>query len=50
MLVLGGKRGEKIIIPEYGLVVQVLKVQGKQVQIGPAAPDDVGMHRSELWE
>ena len=47
MLVLNRKIGERIVIGD-GIVVTVVKVQGKQVRIGIEAPASVSIRRQEL--
>lgn len=49
MLVLTRKRGEKIMIGD-SIIVTVVSVKGRQVQIGVDAPDDVTIHREEIYE
>jgi carbon storage regulator len=48
MLVLSRKRGERIVIPQCGLTVTVVSVQGNRVRLGIAAPADVAVYREEL--
>jgi len=48
MLVLSRKRGEKIIIGDQ-IVVTVLEIQGNKVRLGIEAPDEVEIHRYEVW-
>lgn len=47
MLVLTRKTGEKIQIGDH-ITITVLKTQGKRVQIGISAPNDVSIHRQEI--
>jgi carbon storage regulator len=47
MLVLNRKIGERIVIGD-GIVVTVVKVQGKQVRLGIEAPLSVSIRRQEL--
>ncbi|HYT87668.1 MAG TPA: carbon storage regulator [Gemmataceae bacterium] len=47
MLVLNRKIGERILIGE-GIVVTVVRVQGKQVRLGIEAPASVSIRRTEL--
>lgn len=49
MLVLTRKLGEKIMIGD-SIIVTVVSVKGRQVQIGVDAPDDVTIHREEIYE
>jgi carbon storage regulator len=41
--------GEKVVVPEYGLTLTVLSVQGQRVRLGIAAPADTAVHREEVW-
>ena len=47
MLVLSRKVGETVVIGEH-IRVTVVAVQGSQVRLGFAAPDDVRIFREEL--
>jgi carbon storage regulator len=49
MLVLSRKVGEKVVVPEYGLTLTVLAVQGRRVRLGISAPADAAVHREEVW-
>jgi len=48
MLVLSRKIGEQIYIPDYGVAIEVLDIQGSRVRIGIAAPSTVPIVREEL--
>lgn len=50
MLVLTRKVGESIVVPELGVLVTILGIQGNQVRLGISAPDDVPIYREEVWE
>jgi carbon storage regulator len=50
MLVLSRKLGERILVPDCGLVVTVVAVEGKTVRLGFAAPAEVGVYREEVWQ
>jgi carbon storage regulator len=50
MLVLTRKCGEKVLVPQYGIVLEILKVEGDRVRLGLSAPSDVKLYREELWE
>jgi len=50
MLVLSRKRGEVIVIPEQGIVIQVIEVRPDRVRIGISAPPEIEVHRKEVWE
>jgi carbon storage regulator len=49
MLVLSRKVGERILVPECGLSITVVAVQGKTVRLGIAAPADIDIFREEIW-
>lgn len=49
MLILSRKRGESITIGD-GVTVTVMSVQGDRVKIGILAPDEVPVHRQEIYE
>ncbi len=48
MLVLSRKVGQQIYIPDYGVAIEVLDIQGSRVRIGIAAPSSVPIVREEL--
>lgn len=48
MLVLTRKSGDGIRIGD-GILVTVLEVRGKQVKIGITAPQDLSVHRDEVY-
>lgn len=49
MLVLTRKPGEQIVVPELGLTVTVVAVEGRRVRLGISAPDELAVYREELW-
>ena len=49
MLVLTRKSGESIKIGE-DISIMVVKVEGGQVKLGIAAPEDVTIYRTEVYE
>ena len=49
MLVLSRHRDESIIIGD-DIVVTVVDIRGDKVRIGIKAPDDVTIHRREVYE
>lgn len=49
MLVLSRRIDESIQIGDE-ITVTILDVKGTQVRIGISAPDDVGIHREEIYE
>jgi carbon storage regulator len=49
MLVLSRKVGERIVLPESGVVLTVLSIRGGQIRLGISAPPEVAVYREELW-
>lgn len=49
MLILTRRSGEMIKIGE-GIEVTVLGIRGTQIRLGIKAPDDVEIHREEIYE
>lgn len=49
MLVLSRKVGESVVIGGR-IVVTVVRVDGDTVRVGIAAPEDVPVHRQEIYE
>jgi carbon storage regulator len=49
MLVLSRKAGESIVIGG-NIVVTIVRVDGDVVKLGLAAPQDVAVHRKEVYE
>ncbi|MBN2581202.1 MAG: carbon storage regulator [Pirellulales bacterium] len=50
MLVLSRRIGEEIVVPSCDLSIKVLDVGTTAVRLGIAAPDQVPIHRKEVWE
>jgi carbon storage regulator len=48
MLVLSRRLGETIVIGN-GIIVTIIGIHGNQVKIGIAAPQDVTVHREEVY-
>lgn len=49
MLILTRRVGETIIIDD-DVEVTVLSVKGNQVRLGIKAPEDIAVHREEIYE
>lgn len=49
MLVLGRKNHEAVFIADHIQVI-VLEIKGQSVKLGFTAPDDVPIHRSEVYQ
>lgn len=49
MLILTRKVGEKLIIND-NIEVVILGVKGNQVRVGIEAPDNIEIHREEVWQ
>ena len=49
MLILGRKAGEKVRLND-NITVSVCSVNGGQVRLGFEAPDDVAVHREEVYK
>ncbi len=49
MLILTRRIGETIVIDD-NVQVTVLAVKGNQVRLGIQAPEDVAVHREEIYE
>jgi carbon storage regulator len=50
MLVLSRRVGERIVVPGCDLTITVVQVKGKQVRLGVSAPDQLAIHREEVWQ
>ena len=50
MLILTRRIGETIVIGDDELRVTVLGVKGNQVRVGVTAPQDVPVHREEIYD
>ncbi len=49
MLVLSRKVSERILVPNFNVVLTVLSVKGNKVRLGISAPADVAVYREESW-
>ena len=48
MLVLTRRQNERIVLPELGIAIEVVRIKGNAVQIGIDAPPSVRVMRQEL--
>ncbi len=49
MLVVSRKKGEEILVPQYGISVKILAIQGNFVRVGISAPAKIQLFRREVW-
>ncbi len=49
MLVLSRKCGEKIVIRD-DIIITITEIRGDKVRIGIEAPDNVSIHRQEVYD
>jgi len=49
MLILSRRTGEAIVIDEK-ITLTVLSIKGRQVRLGIDAPDEVSVHREEIYQ
>jgi carbon storage regulator len=50
MLIFSRKAGEEIIVPTCRLSISVLDISNKKVRLGITAPQEVPVHRREIWK
>lgn len=52
MLVLSRKKDEQIVLQVNGqtVLVRVVAIDGNKVRLGITAPDDITVHREEVWK
>ena len=50
MLVLSRKLGERVLVPQCGLSITVVAVEGNMIRLGFTAPSEVGVYREEVWQ
>jgi carbon storage regulator len=50
MLVLSRKLGERVLVPQCGLAITVVAVEGNTIRLGFTAPSEVGVYREEVWQ
>ena len=48
MLVLSRRENEKVLFPELGITIKVIKTKGNQVRLGISAPQSIKVLRGEL--
>jgi len=48
MLVLSRKPGEQIVLPELDITITVLRISGRSVRVGIAAPPEISILRQEI--
>lgn len=51
MLVLSRKKGEQIVVAigNRTALIRIVDVRGDKVRVGITAPQDVAVHREEIW-
>ena len=49
MLVLSRKKNERIVIND-NITVMVIDIRGDKVRLGIEAPEEVSVHRREVWD
>lgn len=49
MLVLSRKKNQSIVI-DNNIVVTIVEIRGDKVRLGIVAPQEVTVHREEVWE
>ena len=49
MLVLSRKKNESIVIND-DITIVVVEIRGDKVRLGIDAPQNIGVHRSEVWQ
>jgi carbon storage regulator len=50
MLVFSRKAGEEIVVPTCRLSISILDISNKKVRLGITAPEEVPVHRREIWK
>jgi carbon storage regulator len=50
MLVLSRKPGERVLVPQCGMSVTVVAIEGNVVRLGFEAPSEVSVYREEVWQ
>jgi carbon storage regulator len=49
MLVLSRKRGERIVVPEIAMMIELVEIRGDKVRLGIDVRKDLEVHREEVW-
>ncbi len=49
VLVLSRKKNEQIVIADT-ITITIVEIRGDKVRIGIEAPEDVTVHRQEVWD
>lgn len=49
MLVLERKMSERIVLPQVGVIIEVVEIKAGKVVIGITAEKSVRVYRSEVW-
>lgn len=49
MLVLNRKLGERIVVPQCGLAITIVALQGHAVRPSVDAPQELAIFREEVW-
>ncbi len=50
MLVLSRRRGERVVLPDLGVVLTVVEIETGRVRLGIEAPAAIEVHRQEVWD
>ena len=50
MLVLSRHRGERLIIGNRVIIIEVVEIRGDKVRLGIDAPEDISVHREEVFD
>lgn len=50
MLVLSRRQNDKVVFPNLGIAVEILRISGRSVRVGVAAPPEVSVLRHEIAE
>lgn len=49
MLVLSRKEGERVVVADGELTIEVLEIRGDKVRLGFNADESISVHREEVW-